>query len=331
MTRTVLVTGASGFIGRRLVHRLAADGFHVICLLRASSSLPTDWPDSVRVVRASLTDPSSLHDVLRGVDAVCHLAAHVSDWGTLEEIRSANVKATQNLLQAASHQLLQRFVHVSTTDVYGHPGVIGHDETIPPRPPHFNWYAETKRQAEELVVQSTLPWTIVRPATVYGPGSVSVLGEFARALRDGFMLWVNHGRAIAGLVYVDDVVNGIRLALDHPAALRESFNLSDSTELTWHQFLHDLARELGYPFRSVSLPYPIAAGLGTAMECGYRLARQITGCRTGALLSRQAVQIMGIHQSFSHAKATQLLGYQPATAYPQGLLASVQWLKEIGL
>ncbi|GAB4249334.1 MAG: NAD-dependent epimerase/dehydratase family protein [Candidatus Methylacidiphilales bacterium] len=306
---------------------LASEGLDLVCLLRPSSTLPSHWPKTIRVIRGTLTDPVTLDQAFHGVQAVCHLAARVSDWGTVREIRSANLEATRILLEFASRHRVQRFVHVSTTDVYGHPGTRLHDENVPTHPPHFNWYAETKRQAEALVVRSDLPWTILRPATVYGPGSVSMLGEFVRALRDGFMLWVNHGRSMAGLVYVEDVVAGIRLALDHPSARGEAFNLSASCDTTWHRLTHDLADALSYSFRPINLPYPVAAGLGMTMECGYRFARALTGCTTGALLSRQAVQIMGIDQSFSHAKASRLLGYHPATDYSSGLKASVEWLR----
>jgi nucleoside-diphosphate-sugar epimerase len=310
-----------------LVQSLIADGISVVCLLRPSSVFSAPEGGAVRVVRGELTDSRAVEEALRGVQVVCHLAAKVSDWGTVAEIRSANVTATEALLCGAARIPLERFVHVSTTDVYRHPGLRDLEESFSGEPPHFNWYAESKREAEVVVRRAEVPWTIVRPATVYGPGSFSMMGEFAQTLRDGFMLWVNQGRSDAGLVYVDDVVHGIRLALEHPAAVHETFNLSDSSGVTWRELIEELARALDLKFRSVSLPFGSAVALGMAMEVGYRGVRQLTGCSMRPLLSRQAVQIMGIDQSFSHAKASRLLGYQPRTDFPMGLARSVAWLK----
>jgi nucleoside-diphosphate-sugar epimerase len=325
--KTIIVTGASGFIGRRLVKKLTAEGCRVICPLRPTSSAAELDDPLIRVVRGDLTDRTFVDSLFDGASVVYHLAAMVSDWGTVTEIRKANVDVTSTLLASAERASIERFVHVSSTDIYGHPGGKAVDEDNPPSPGHFNWYAETKRQAEQCVKTSRVPWVIARPATVYGPGSVSMIAELVQALKDGFMLTVNGGRTIAGLVYVDDVVDGLILAADHKAAVGESFNLSHSNEVTWKQCIDDLARAMDYRYRTINLPRPVGHLLGGGMELGYRFARKLTGCRCRALLSRQAIQIMGVDQHFSHAKATHLLGYQARVGYEEGLSSTLEWIK----
>ncbi len=324
---SALVTGASGFVGRHLVARLLADGVRVTALLRPSSGPLPEHPQ-LTTVRGDLNDEAWILSHLREGDVLFHVAARVSDWGTVEEICRDNVGMTQALLGAASKGQLSRFVHVSSTDVYGHPGVPDWSEDRAHAPRHFNWYAATKRDAEEAVRSSVLPWVIARPATIYGPGSHAMMGEFADTLAQGFMLLVNGGRSLAGLVHVRDVVEGLLLCARHPAACGQAFNLSATDDVSWRKLVDDMAHDLGYSFRPLNLPWSVASSLGLGLECGYRLVRRATGLACRPLLSRQAVQILGVDQSFSHALATDVLGYTPQVSYREGLAGTVEWLQQ---
>jgi nucleoside-diphosphate-sugar epimerase len=328
---TVLVTGASGFIGGRLAARLSRDGQSVRCLVRTHSD--TSLLDSLEVelVRGELTQPASLQAAAEGCTAVVHCAAIVSDWATVAEIRAANVTGTRNLLEAAWRCGAARFVQISSTDVYGHPGT--HLATEEQHPGAFsNWYSQSKLEAERELqrgVDGSGPAIVIlRPATVYGPGSVDVIGEIARAIRSRSMILIDRGRADAGLCHVENLLDAIELALTHEAAPGSTFNVSDELGVTWREFTDDLAAGLGCPPVRFSLPYPLAAALGRGMEEGYRLIRRATGLKTPALLSRQAVQVLGVSQSFSAGKLSETLGWTPRVGYGQGLLETLAWLKE---
>ena len=123
---------------------------------------------------------------------------------------------------------------------------------------------------------------ILRPATVYGPGSTDVVGEIARAIRGRHMLLVDRGRAVAGLCYVENLIDAALLALRHEAAPGQAFNVSDGLDVTWRQFTDGLAEGLGCPQVRWSLPYWLANGLGFSLEHGYRLLRRATGLSTPA-------------------------------------------------
>jgi nucleoside-diphosphate-sugar epimerase len=324
MTGPTLVTGASGFIGGHIARRLAAEGRPVRALVRATSD--TSGLAGIERATGDLRDAPSLARAADGCAAVVHCAALVSDWATVEEIAAANVAGTARLLDAGRAAGVRRFVHISTTDVYGHPGVPAVDESRPPGP-FRNWYAQTKLQAEALVRGAGLEAVIVRPATVYGPGSVDVVGQIADAVAGGHMLLVGHGRANAGLTYVANVADLVVLALDHPSAAGETFNATDGLDVTWRRFVADLAAGVGGTPARWSLPYGLAAALGRGLEQGYRAARRATGLTTAPLLSRQAVQVMGIDQDFSNARARERLGWAPRVGYADGLAATLAWLR----
>jgi nucleoside-diphosphate-sugar epimerase len=313
---SVLVTGATGFIGGHLAERLVGEGYRVHCLVRATSdiSLLGALP-GIELVTGDLTDARSVAAAVEGCRLVVHAGALVSDWATVDEIEAINVGGTWSLLQASTAASVRRFVFISTTDVHG---------------TRFrNWYAQTKLLAEAQVRRAELDTVVLRPATVYGPRSIEVVGEIADAIRSRRMLLIDRGRAIAGLCYVDNLIDAVTIALRHPAAPSQSFDISDGVDVTWKQFTDDLARGLGCPPVRLSVPYWLANGVATGLEHGYRLLRKTTGLRTRPLLSRQAVHVLGHDQDFSNERARELLGWEPRVGYPAGLAATLAWLQTV--
>jgi nucleoside-diphosphate-sugar epimerase len=329
-----LITGASGFIGGHLAQRLVAEGRRVRCLVRASSDLSLLAQLDVEVAVGDLTQPESLALAASGCRYVFHCGARVSDWGTVEEIARVNVQGTRNVLDACLGASVQRVIHFSTTDVYGYPGGAAIDETHAAAG-FRNWYGQTKLAAEGEVRRVAeahgLEAVILRPATVYGPRSTDVVGEIARALLGGHMLLVGGGRAIAGLCYVDNLIDAAVLATRLEAAPAEAFNVCDGLELTWKQFTSDLAAGLGCAPARWSVPYWLANGLGFSLEHAYRLLRRATRLTIAPLLSRQAVQVLGIDQDFSNRKARETLGWEPRVDYASGLEATIDWLQAVYL
>ncbi|HTB69897.1 MAG TPA: aminotransferase class III-fold pyridoxal phosphate-dependent enzyme [Solirubrobacteraceae bacterium] len=325
-----LVTGASGFIGGRLAKRLVQEGHAVRCLVRSSSDTSHLDGLDVEIAVGDLTSERSLARAVDGCDYVFHCGALVSDWATTDEITKTNVDGTRSLLEASVGASVQRFIHFSTTDVYGYPGGSAIDENHAGS--RFrNWYAQTKLDAEAEVRRAeaahALDAVILRPSTVYGPGSIDVVGEIARAIRSRNMLLVGGGRSVAGLCYVDNLMDAALLALRHDAAPGQAFNVSDGLDVTWREFTDGLAEGLGCSRVRWSMPYWMANGVGFSLEHGYRLLRRTTGLRVPPLLSRQAVHVLGTDQDFCNRKARETLGWEPRVDYPAGLQATVDWLR----
>jgi ornithine--oxo-acid transaminase len=326
-----LVTGASGFIGGHLAERLVENGYQVRCLVRPSSDTSLLDKLEVEIAEGDLTSSRSLDRATEGCSHVLHCGALVSDWATPKEIADINVAGTSNLLQASVKASVERFVHFSTTDVYGYPGGAAVEETYAGT--RFrNWYSQTKRAAEAEVrrVQDAraLQTVVLRPATVYGPRSKEVVGEIARAMLGGNMLLIDRGRAVAGLCYVDNLVDAALLALRHDDAPGHAFNATDGLPVTWKEFTEGLAEGLGCSPARWSMPYWMASGIGFSLEQGYRLLRRATRLTTQPLLSRQAVHVLGRDQDFSNRKARDVLGWEPRVDYAAGLEATLEWLRD---
>ena len=327
---TTLITGATGFIGGHLAHRLARQGDQIRCLVRPRSDASSLGELGAEFATGDLTSPDSVARAVDGCRLVVHCGALVSDWATPQEIECVNTAGTRKLLNASVKASVERFVHFSTTDVYGYPGRGGVEESYVSEQ-FGNWYAHTKRAAEAEVRaagREGLQTVILRPATVYGPRSVEVIGEIARAISGRKMLLIGGGRSVAGLCYVDNLVDAALIALEHPAAPGEAFNITDGLQVTWKQFTDDLADGLGSPPARLSLPYWLAIGIGFSLEHCYRLLRAATGLTTAPLLSRLAVQVLGRILDVSNDKARALLVWEPSVDYQAGLLATLGWLRD---
>jgi nucleoside-diphosphate-sugar epimerase len=150
----------------------------------------------------------------------------------------------------------------------------------------------------------------------------------AKALRAGTMLVVDGGVRVAGLCYIDNLVDAALLVLKHEAAPGQAFNISDGVKITWKQFLDNLASGIGGKPVRLSAPYWLANALGSGLEIGYRRVRELTRLRSKPLLSRQAVQVLGSDQSFSTRKAQEVLGWNPRVDYDTGLRSTIDWLQQ---
>jgi nucleoside-diphosphate-sugar epimerase len=323
-----LVTGASGFLGGRLAQVLAEQGEPVIVLARKNSDLRhLDGLPGLRVVRGGLTDRDAVLEAVREATHVFHCAAASTDWARREVFHESNVRGTETLVAAAREARgLRRFVHVSTTDVYGYPetpcaeaGAI-RDVGLP--------YNRTKILGEKAVWRAAqedgLPVTVVRPATIYGPRGKAFVTDIAEFLRKGQMAYIAGGRTTGGFLYVDNAVDAMLAAAQSEAALGHVYNLSDGTGASWQDYVGGLADGLGCRRPWINLSYRAAMAVAGAMEAPYHAVRVLPG---RPMLTRHAVYLLGRDQEYPADKARAELGFRPKVSFAEGIARSVEWVK----
>jgi nucleoside-diphosphate-sugar epimerase len=322
----VLVTGASGFLGGRLAQVLVARGETVRILARPTSDLRHLAGLPLEIVQGDLAATASLAAAVKGVTHIYHCAACSTDWAADDVFYAANVAGVRNLLDAAEHvSSLQRFLHVSTTDVYGYPADPG-DESHPLTDVGLP-YNRTKCQGEECVWQASnrsgLPVTVVRPATIYGPRSKDFGTEIAKLIRQRTMALVDGGRSPGGFCYVDNAVDAIIQAATVPETLGRPYNLSDGTGATWRRYVDALADGLGERRPSVHIPAALAFPLARGFESTHRLLR-LPG---RPLLTRHAVYLLSRNQEYPVESARRDFGFSPAVSFDDGVAWTVNWLR----
>ena len=316
-----LVTGASGFLGGRLMEMLGSEGVQVTALVRPLARIGEK--PGVKVVRGGL-EAGFPGESFRMVTHIFHCAGCSTDWAPDQAYRDGNIGYTKALLDVARRAApkLSRFLHVSTTDVYGYPASAG-DETTPLRDIGLP-YNSTKLRGETLVWESGLPVTVVRPASIYGPGGKAFVTDIAALLRQRSMLLVDGGRVPGGFVYVDDVCRAMLLAAVEPRAEGEVYNLSSMDGTTWRAYTAALAGALTLPAPWLRLPFAAAMTLAKASELPHK-----AGLRGRPLLTRHAVYLLGRDQQYITAKARKELGWTPRVELEEGMARSVAPILEL--
>ena len=272
---TVLVTGATGFIGGHLARKLVGEGIAVRVLVRDRNRLAAELATQVEVIEGDLADATALIQAVEGVTCIFHCAANVKTWDRRENYLAANVEGVANLLAAIAeaNPSLSRLVHLSTVDVYGFPeGPCAEDAPLVEA--GFG-YGDSKVRGERLLRERAsrlgIPTVILRPANVFGPGSpfVERVGE---ALDGGLMLKIDGGRAHAGVVDVETVVAAMLWASDSPVAVGRCYNVRDDGDATWAQVIELMQGHLGRHGLTVNLPFSVAEVAARACETACRIA-----------------------------------------------------------
>ena len=249
----ILVTGASGFVGRRLLLRLLESGMTV----RATSRrIPSDPVEGIEEwFRADLADEGMhLRDLCRDCHAVIHLAgqAHNPAAGA-DACDIANRRVTQRLAQAASAAGVQRFVYLSTIKVYGEGQERAYTESDPPAP--MDDYARSKWAAEQVLQEacaiSAMDCTIIRPPLIYGPGVKANFLALLRLVNTGLPLPLASIRNKRSLIYVDNLCDLLVRVIDVPASAGRIYPVADTTYST-----PELIRSMARALRTGTMVFP---------------------------------------------------------------------------
>ncbi len=344
----ILVTGAGGFIGGRLVEILHASGRGPVRAgVRRWSTAAQVGRLPVEIVACNVEDLDSLAAAMDGVRAVVHCAV-----GTPE----VNTVGTRTVLEAARRAGVPRIVHLSTIDVYGRgDGTYTEDA---PRKREGAAYGDSKIAAEEAVEEYRAMGSnvaVLRPTIVYGPGSASWTVEFAERLLAGtWMLSDEDTSGLCNLVYVDDVVAAVLRALETPMPCNETFNVNGPEVITWASYFRTLNDALGMPplpkvsrDRShlaaramapvrISAKWVLRKAPGLVMSVYQRsaLARKLMKSAESAIKQTPTAgefHLYSIKAEFPAAKAERVLGFRPAIGVAEGVALSVAWLRHIGI
>src|SRR5215218_1642656 len=247
---TVLVTGATGFLGSHLTELLLAAGERPRVLVRPGEAVGVSAGAAVDVFSGDIGDRAALETALRGVDRVLHCAARCGPWGPPAEYVSTNVRGLETLVRAALAAGVRRLVHVSSITVHGNDVKGAADESTPLRE-EPNPYSRSKvageRLLERMIRDDGAPVTIVRPGWIYGPRDRASFARIARMIEKGQMLVVGGGENHLPLIYVSDVARGVLLASEAGQAAGKTYLLINDESVTQRDYVNAIASELGAP------------------------------------------------------------------------------------
>jgi nucleoside-diphosphate-sugar epimerase len=323
---TMLVTGATGFLGARLVQRLLSNGQRVRVLVRSSTRGPRLADRSAEVFLGDIADREALRTAADGATVIYHLAGRLLVPGvSAEEYHRTHVEGTNALVSVCRGvPSVRRFVHVSTTGVLGSTGDRAAAEEAPIRP--TNVYEDTKAQAESIVRESWrdgFPAVIARPGLVYGPGDLHLLPFFHSVLHRRFRpigsrpIWLHP-------IYVDDLIQALLLCGRHPSALGECFHLAGREPVSLADLADAVARAGGTRLPAGHIPLLAARAVA-------RLGDQLPAVlKRWAPLTTSRLDFLTHSRVYDTAKARRLLGFTAATELAAGAAQTVAWYRRQG-
>lgn len=320
----VLITGASGFIGSRLRDALIAAGSDVVAIRRPGSP-PSKEGRSVQADYACLEDLERIVGDEKPT-YVLHVAG-VTKGVSYQDFQKGNVMPTRNLLTALgrAHVDLKRFVLVSSLTSYGPSATSApHREADPPRP--VEYYGQSKLEAERVVEEESagIPWTILRPSGVYGPGDVDYFNLFKSAMRGWNVFFGNRDRLMS-VIYVDDCVRGILEGARHPSSEGKGYFLTSDEQVSWEQFQSEIVRVVDRRVRTIDLP----SQLVTVAALGGELATRID--KKPRLLNLQKAK-MGAQQAWTCVgdAARRDFGFRAEIEISEGIRLTHEWYEAKG-
>jgi nucleoside-diphosphate-sugar epimerase len=325
----ILVTGATGFIGCRLVQMLAAQGHDVMATGRPENAVELARADLVRgagipLRTGSLLDKGFAQKLLTGCEGVIHLAAAQHEGNVPDAyFRDVNVLGIRMLLDAAVSAGVRRFVYGSTIGVYGSATQGELDEESPTRPE--NIYCVTKLEAERVTAEfaSRIETCIVRISETYGPGDLRLLKLF-RSIDRGAFVMIGSGQNLRQVIYVDDLAKGLAIATAHTAAVGETFVFAGTEVMTTVQMVRQISDALGRRPSSKRLPvWPFRAA-AAVLEAALR------PLKIQPPLTQRRLDFFTKSFEFSTRKSQQLLGFVPQVQFAAGSAATVEWYREHG-
>jgi nucleoside-diphosphate-sugar epimerase len=315
----ILITGATGFIGRHLAGVLSK-AYPVRCLARKTSDISGLINLDVKITYGDLLVMESLWPALDKIDLVYHLAGEVYS-KKKDDYYKGNVLATHNLLEASKETGTRRIIFLSSVGVYRPVKtntVLTEDSECEP----ITFYGKTKLDAEELIKQSNIPWVIVRAPVTYGPFQPAVVNRFfLNALNKRKIYIVGDGNNQRSLCFIDNLVEGLVLLASAAEVDGRTYILSDSSSYTYNEIIDTASKVLRQRIDVVYLPN----FLGDILWKIYRLMDNLWGL---CFVELYAIKKMQLQEAYDIGKARKEIGYNPSVTLAAGIERTIDCLRD---
>ena len=314
----IIITGANGFVGSFLVRKLKQRNISATCVVRKGSNTNLLSEDS-DIVYIDYDDEKQMKNIFSGHKILVHLAAltKAKKW---DEFQKANIDLTAKLIDVFNaSESFRQFIFISSQAAAGpSEGKNPKDEFAVSKP--ISMYGKSKLKAEKLVRSKTSKmWTIIRPASVYGPGDKDFL-QYFRLIKKHFAPLVGFGKKYISLIYVEELVDFIIKTFDNEQAFNEIFFASDGEVYTWEMFAESLSRAVNSFAVTIRIPEILLLPFALISEI-FSVGKYPTFNR------EKAREMMQTSWLVSNRKAVKLLEFKPEPNLTENLRTTYFWYK----
>ena len=324
---SILVTGATGFVGRNLIPLLVGKYNNLYAMVRQTSKIEFLKQYGIKLRSGDLLDKTTLKECLEDIDVVIHLASLMSDKDYLpdDEFCKTNVLGTKNLIEEAGGEIKQ-FIYISSVGVYGPTNESGAREEQP-YGRDLSVYERSKAEAEKVILsfaaRNNFSFTILRLGQLYGPYMYYGWPDIIKRIEEKRMFIIGRGDKLLQLTYVGDAVRGIMLSIGNEKCLNQIFNISADKAYKIKDIFYAIAQKLGKPYPK---NIPFSAVYLLALFLGVMPPR----IKKGSLrhLDLHRLGFFRYHHVYDISKAKDYLGYRPEVSLSSGMDEEIKWYRE---
>lgn len=320
----ILITGATGFIGKRIAQRLAEKGHNVVASGRKKTS-DSGQRNNITWQMGDLLDSAFVENLSKEIDVVIHCAGKAGTWGDYQSYYEANVKSTDLLMKAAQNNQVKKFVIISSPSIYfefKNQNNLSEDFL----PENFsNHYAKTKYISERNVLEANTPQfqTIaLRPRFVIGAGDNNILPRLIELQKNHSLYQIGSGKNKVSVTSISNLLDAIELCLSTPYEnMGEVYNIADEEPVEFWSFVDAVLKNLNLDTKKKKLSRPMMLSLASAMESVCR----VLNLKKEPRLQKVPLAVLSQDMTLDISKAKKQLGYLPKQNWQDAVNEFCQW------
>ena len=320
----VLITGATGFLGKYVVEELKNNGYQVVAFGRNEKIGKALIDSNVEFFKGDIENKEDLLRAFQGCSAVIHAAALSTVWGKWNNFYKVNVLGTRNIVEICEKQDL-KLVFVSSPSIYaGAKDQLDVKENEAPKENNLNFYIKSKIMAENIIKNSKLNYMIIRPRGLFGIGDTSIIPRLLDLNKKmGIPLFAD-GKQKVDVTCVENVAYALRLALENEKYSRQTYNITNDEPIEFKEILTLFFNELGTEGKYLKWNYRLILILVSILEKVYKLF----GIEKEPPLTKYTLYLMRYSQTLNIDKAKKELGYYPQISVLKGVKKYVKHIRE---
>ena len=323
----VLVTGATGFLGKYIVDEFSNRDCDTIAFGRNGSAGENLKRNNVAFIKGDFTKENDIVNAAKNVDAVIHAGALCEVWGKWSDFYDTNVLGTKNVLDACLKNNISKFVYVSSCSVYNCTyDRLGIKENDFDPANELNYYIKSKIMAEKLIAEyiekQGLSATIIRPHGIFGIGDVSIVPRLIKANSKIGIPLFNNGKNLIDIVCAENVAHSLWLCANYPG--NGIFNITNGEIFQYQEIVDQIFKQIGITPKYVPVKFKTAYAMASALEGIYKLLR----LRNEPVVTKYTLTTIGVSQTLDISSAKEQLSYAPQKTLAEGIDSYVKWWRE---